>query len=311
MDRRTLSAPSSPPPLPVVIGRRHSRAASRRWRRAGRPSAEGRIDRRHVPRCQAECTHTCIHTSMAAPTRLPRAARRAQLIEAAASAFLGRGFEKTSMEDVAQAAGVSRLIVYRNFESKEDLYRAVLRQLLVDLGEAFSGLSFEDVAERGAATVDAPGRPGPPRRVPPAVARRLAPAVVRRPRRGVPDVRHGLRAGHPQRRSSPTRSRLDWAARSAGAHLVDGICNWLDAGDPARDDELAGGDVGRPAQPGRGVVGRARAQPAPADAASTSTMRSICSSVVTSGGQNVSVSVPIARVITPPASIRSRIAMAS
>ena len=93
---------------------------------------------------------------MAASTRLPRVARRAQLIEAAASAFLGRGFEKTSMEDVAQAAGVSRLIVYRNFESKEDLYRAVLRQLLVEVGDAFSGLSFEDVAERGAATVMLP-----------------------------------------------------------------------------------------------------------------------------------------------------------
>ena len=32
----------------------------------------------------------------------------------------------------------------------------ILRQLLVDLGEAFSGLSFEDVAERGAATVICP-----------------------------------------------------------------------------------------------------------------------------------------------------------
>ena len=53
------------------------------------------------------------------------------------------------------------------------------------------------------------------------------------------------------------------------------------------------------------------ASAAAADAASTSTMRSICSSVITSGGQNVSVSAPMARVITPPASIRSRIAIAS
>ena len=37
--------------------------------------------------------------------------------------------------------------------------------------------------------------------------------------------------------------------------------------------------------------------------ATASTMRSICSSVMTSGGQNVSVSVLIARVITPLASI--------
>jgi hypothetical protein len=33
--------------------------------------------------------------------------------------------------------------------------------------------------------------------------------------------------------------RLEWAARSAGAHLVDGICHWLDEGDAARDAELA------------------------------------------------------------------------
>ena len=33
---------------------------------------------------------------------------------------------------------------------------------------------------------------------------------------------------------------LDWAARSAGAHLVEGICIWLDLGDQDRDDELAG-----------------------------------------------------------------------
>ena len=32
---------------------------------------------------------------------------------------------------------------------------------------------------------------------------------------------------------------LDWAARTAGAHLVEGLCNWLDVGDPARDDEFA------------------------------------------------------------------------
>ena len=49
----------------------------------------------------------------------------------------------------------------------------------------------------------------------------------------------------------------------------------------------------------------------PAALARVSTMRSICSSVVTSGGQNVHVSVPMARVTTPAASIASRIATAS
>ena len=174
---------------------------------------------------------------MAAPTRLPRVARRAQLIEAAASAFLGRGFEKTSMEDVAQAAGVSRLIVYRNFESKEDLYRAVLRQLLVEVGDAFSGLSFEDVAERGAATVMLPVA-----RAHPDAFRLLWRDAWHQP--SFADVAEEFRtyvtvyAGAILSTFIADELRLDWAARSAGAHLVDGICNWLDSGDPARDDEL-------------------------------------------------------------------------
>ena len=61
--------------------------------------------------------------------RLPRAERRAQLLTAAATAFVSGGFDGTSMEDVAEQAGVTRLIVYRIFATKEDLYRAVLESV--------------------------------------------------------------------------------------------------------------------------------------------------------------------------------------
>jgi len=141
------------------------------------------------------------------------------------------------MEDVAQAAGVSRLIVYRNFESKEDLYRAVLRQLLVEVGEAFSGLSFEDVAERGAATVMLPVA-----RAHPDAFRLLWRDAWHQP--SFADVAEEFRtyvtvyAGAILSAFITDEVLLDWAARSAGAHLVDGICNWLDTGDRARDDEL-------------------------------------------------------------------------
>jgi AcrR family transcriptional regulator len=175
---------------------------------------------------------------MAGAKRLPRAARRAQLIEAAASAFLGRGFDKTSMEDVAQVAGVSRLIVYRNFESKDALYRSVLRQLLIDLGDAFSGLSFEDVAARGAATVVLPVA-----RAHPDAFRLLWRDAWHEP--AFADLFEEFRtyvtvyARAILSTFIDDELRLGWAARSAGDHLVDGICNWLDVGDPARDDELA------------------------------------------------------------------------
>ena len=52
---------------------------------------------------------------------------------AAAAAFLAGGFDGTSMESVAEEAGVTRLIVYRHFESKEALYRAVLDSVVEPL----------------------------------------------------------------------------------------------------------------------------------------------------------------------------------
>jgi AcrR family transcriptional regulator len=174
---------------------------------------------------------------MAQTPRLPREVRRAQLISAAAATFRARGFDKTSMEEIAQSAGVSRLIVYRNFGSKEDLYRQVLRQLLTDLGGAFEGLSFEAVADRGAATMIMP------------VARSHADAfrllwrdawhqppfedLATEFRTYVTTFAKAILSTYIE-----DRVLLDWAARTAGAHLVEGICNWLDEGDPARDDEI-------------------------------------------------------------------------
>ncbi|MGY1840640.1 MULTISPECIES: TetR/AcrR family transcriptional regulator [unclassified Modestobacter] len=60
--------------------------------------------------------------------RLPRAERREQILAAATSAFSAAGFEDTGLDDVAAAAGISRAILYRHFESKADLYRAVLER---------------------------------------------------------------------------------------------------------------------------------------------------------------------------------------
>lgn len=67
---------------------------------------------------------------------MPRAQRREQILAAATEAFARSGFAGTGLEDVAVEAGVTRVILYRHFESKADLYRAVLARARANLGEA-------------------------------------------------------------------------------------------------------------------------------------------------------------------------------
>ena len=68
---------------------------------------------------------------------LPRDERREQIQRAAACAFAREGYVATSIGDVAQEAGITRAIVYRHFDSKEALYRAVLEGVSRRLGEEF------------------------------------------------------------------------------------------------------------------------------------------------------------------------------
>ena len=56
-------------------------------------------------------------------------ARRRQLLDAAVEAFLRFGFKKTSMDDVARAAGVSRQALYLHFANKEALFEHGVRHV--------------------------------------------------------------------------------------------------------------------------------------------------------------------------------------
>ena len=58
--------------------------------------------------------------------RLRRADRREQILDAATRAFARAGFAATSLDDVAAEAGITRFLLYRHFDSKADMYRAVL-----------------------------------------------------------------------------------------------------------------------------------------------------------------------------------------
>ncbi|HEX2705801.1 MAG TPA: TetR/AcrR family transcriptional regulator [Candidatus Lustribacter sp.] len=60
--------------------------------------------------------------------RLPRSARRAQLLEAAQAAFVEFGYHAAAMDDIADRAGVSKPVLYQHFPSKLELYLALLDQ---------------------------------------------------------------------------------------------------------------------------------------------------------------------------------------
>jgi AcrR family transcriptional regulator len=91
------------------------------------------------------------------PTRLPRDQRRIQLLDAASEVFASKGYHAAAMDDIADAAGVSKPVLYQHFPSKLDLYLALLDQscdrLVEVLEEALS--STDDNANRVNATVEA------------------------------------------------------------------------------------------------------------------------------------------------------------
>jgi AcrR family transcriptional regulator len=61
------------------------------------------------------------------PTREEAETRDARLLEVATNLFMERGFDGTSIDAVAEAAGVSKPTVYARYHDKRDLFAAVLR----------------------------------------------------------------------------------------------------------------------------------------------------------------------------------------
>jgi AcrR family transcriptional regulator len=59
-------------------------------------------------------------------TRLPRRARRNQLLGAAQEVFVAQGYHAAAMDDIAERAGVSKPVLYQHFPGKLELYLALL-----------------------------------------------------------------------------------------------------------------------------------------------------------------------------------------
>ncbi|HWG65306.1 MAG TPA: TetR/AcrR family transcriptional regulator [Streptosporangiaceae bacterium] len=61
-------------------------------------------------------------------TRLPRPARRRQLLGAARDVFVAQGYHAAAMDEIAERAGVSKPVLYQHFPGKLELYLALLEE---------------------------------------------------------------------------------------------------------------------------------------------------------------------------------------
>ncbi len=69
---------------------------------------------------------TATPQARAAGTRLPRPARRRQLLGAAQEVFVAQGYHAAAMDEIAERAGVSKPVLYQHFPGKLELYLALL-----------------------------------------------------------------------------------------------------------------------------------------------------------------------------------------
>jgi AcrR family transcriptional regulator len=75
--------------------------------------------------------------------RLPAARRRRQLLDVALERFASKGFHATSMEEIAEAAGVTKPVLYQHFRSKRHLYLELLDDVGTQLMEAIGKATAE------------------------------------------------------------------------------------------------------------------------------------------------------------------------
>jgi AcrR family transcriptional regulator len=78
-------------------------------------------------------------------TRMPRPARRLQLLGAARDVFVAQGYHAAAMDEIAERAGVSKPVLYQHFPGKLELYLALLDEsadeLIKTMSDALSSTS--------------------------------------------------------------------------------------------------------------------------------------------------------------------------
>lgn len=162
--------------------------------------------------------------------RMPRAERREQILDAATRAFARTGYVATGLEGVTAEAGVTLVLLYRHFDSKADLYRAVLDRACARLEATVGSSDFDEgsiAALLRAAAADPDG------------FRLLFRHAVREPEfRDVVDGIQAMSAEVTRRELAaviPDGPWLDWAVQIVPTATLESVIAWLDAGQPDPD----------------------------------------------------------------------------
>jgi AcrR family transcriptional regulator len=151
------------------------------------------------------------------------------------------------MEDVAAAAGITKLIVYRHFDSKHELYDAVLEGVADRTRDRFlAGLGDERGGKPGKPGVGAVHALLAVAREDPAAFTLLWRHAAREPQFAEHADSIRLRGVHVAESmlakvdlGPATAGVRRWAAATIVSFLIGGILNWLDEGDPDRDEDVA------------------------------------------------------------------------
>ncbi|MPZ83592.1 MAG: TetR family transcriptional regulator [Actinophytocola sp.] len=172
-----------------------------------------------------------ISTSRSEPVRrMPRAQRREQILDAATRAFARAGFTATSLDDVAGEAGITPVLLYRHFDSKADLYRAVLDGARARLANTLGEDDFDEntiAALVRAASADPDG------------FRLLFHYAAREPEfRDITDAlaMNSTEVAHRNLITTlPDGPWTQWAARLLPTLATEAVIAWLDIGQPDPD----------------------------------------------------------------------------
>lgn len=73
--------------------------------------------------------------------------KRQELMKQATRFFSSKGFHQTSVQEIAQGAGISKGAFYKHFDSKESLFIELLKRYQLDLNSAMAAPRFADAAD--------------------------------------------------------------------------------------------------------------------------------------------------------------------